>query len=1416
MRWIQYLLIIVLVGGIQYIFPQSYIIKFKSESADTVAVRSTLNDYSKKTGQQQNSLRRYTLTGLSSGSASFTSKFPWEKYVILRANDGIDPQLTEAIQMHPDVEYLQTVQTYRVYAQPNDSAYSSQWNLGRIGITRLYTSGVISSSLPPVIVGVIDTGIDDGHPDLAPVIAVHPGESGVDGLGNDKRSNGVDDDGNGFIDDWRGYDFVESETQASGDWNERDNDPYDENGHGTAVSGIIGARVNNGIGLAGVAPCSILPLRAFGKDGNGNDIDIASAIVYAVDNGAEVINMSFGDVVRSLFLQDAVRYARAAGRILVASSGNDGSSNPHFPSDFPEVISTGSVNRYDIRSFFSSNSPALSLMAPGEEIITTTAGGGYTSNFSGTSAAAPHVSGVVALIRSVEKMKIAGQPNSIPLSPEEITGLLLNTADDAGIKGWDALYAAGILNAEKALHAVSGSSVVIHSPVQDEILTGGYSNVIVTAATPYLRSVQLMYGRGETPTQWTTIASIENTVLVRDTIPFMVSDSLPDDFYILRLIVKNSKGNDIEYRQRFRILHSSPRILSFRFRDSVIIGDRYGSVIEARTDRNTAAQLHYRPVGEQKYQHLRSAGDQMNHSFVLTADTFLPNVLYEIYCEFTENSSSRRSSSFYLTDSIGSALMMPAYILPTTGFDRKSYSLPKGFILHSVRMVNNHPSIILNEYDQNDDFGKLKIFGFSGSQFTVYDSIVRPWIPRSYYSPIHSAAQWLLVQDHGVSSIFEIDTLTGTISSSPVWGDSSDVWASQLIDLDGDGLPEIIARSSAEYLVYKNSGNNSFTLTARLPNVSPPLSGDAKNQFGPPRSVVGDFTNSGKSEIVFADYDGDLLMYRQSATNSLSFVLAGIDTTELFEQSDYMTAGDFNGDGRIDFAVAGHSNIDWNQDREYDLPVWTVRVFSHRASDQPGTVTKIWEQHFTGVRSGSRYDNGLAAGRLSPSEPKDALMLSLNPNLYVFLWNETAQTFEPLWNHSSQSNSVIVYDFDNDNVNELGFSVDGKIEFWSKSVNLFPVPWGLMAVALSRTEAQVRWSSSAANHNLYRGRHPDSLIFITSVSGTEWRDTVLNENTQYYYAVTSLNPGESPRSEIVSIIPHAPVRILSADQVSPTQLKISLSFDVLSEDVAGFTFAVDTPFRSTSVLWISSRSLLASFTDTIPKGLHTVRIVQLIDASGLLGDTANAFSFTSSYQFINEFFVRSVALKSWNEIAVDFSAVPDSISALQPVHYSVKTIAREFHVIAVTRDTLNPRRVFLRFSESTNLSAIALRLEVSISENITSAEGVAIMGGKGQILSIAQSIDHISEIVVFPNPVHSGNLLQFVNIPAHCTITVYSLTGEKIKTIQDVSAGEGISWNLLDERGNPLSSGVYLYRVEMRDEGGSVLKTHLGKFAVLR
>lgn len=1420
--WIKTkLFFLCLVFGSHVLLSQWYVLKTKTDKASLDGISSLVETSLQQSAQKKNRQSSAPAVTVHQLNRNSFSNFPWAHYFLVKSTKSLDEAEIQAIRSNTSVEYFHQSNSYHIYSIPNDSAYSMQWSLSRIGIKDLFLRNVIDPGLPKIKIGIIDTGVKEDHPDLINSIGYNQLEMGFDELNNDKRFNGIDDDGNGFIDDWRGYDFVDAPAEDLGDWNVRDNDPADENGHGTAVAGIIGAESNNGIGISGIPPCLILPLRAFGKNGAGSDIDIASAIVYAVDNGAEVINMSFGDVIRSPLLYDAVRYAYSRNVVLVASSGNDGSGNPHYPSDFTEVISTGSINAFDSRSIFSSHGPSLDLMAPGEQIATTTMNGGYSNSFSGTSAAAPHVSALAGLIRSLELKKKSETADYVPFTNEEIRGLLVNTADDAGEPGWDEFYGAGILNASKAIQALSGSRVVIHSPEIDQVLDDNFSSIVVTALSPYLKSVSLYYGRGEQPSQWEQVAKIENRVLLNDTIHILNNNVLPDDTYILRLVVNNSKGNDVEFRQRIKIMRTPPKVLSLQFQDSVIIGAAYGSLINIRMDRNTTASLYFRKVGDLQYSVINSPGTQKNHSFVLSTDGFFTNSPMDVYCEFKEVSPTPRVSRFYLTDSIGFPIILSPSKIQTTGFKQKPFSLPAGYLLNTV-IDSIWPTVVMTNYTTEGDFQKLKVFQFENGGFSLKDSTTRTWIPRSIAVDTPNGYIGVLVQDRGVSALHSVHPLTGKyVETSPLWADSNDVWASQFVDINGDGAPEIVARTGSEFRIYKNESTPSvpqFSVVSSLPNPTSPFVGDARNQFGPPRSIIGDFTHSGRREIIFADYDGDVLMYRQSELNSLNFELAGVDTSDLLEMSDYITTGDFNGDGILDFAVAGHSNLDWNEDREYDTPVWTIRVFSHRPGDADGSVSKIWEQRFVGVKTGSGYDNGMGSAKLKTTDANDALVLSFNPYVFIFQWNNSKNIFEPKWIHSSRSNNIVAYDFDSDGYTDIGFHSGSSIEFWSMEggSQTVSVPWNISAQSIAERKIRLQWNSSTSTNKIYRGTHIDSLSLIATVTGFEWIDTTVVSDVVYYYAITAVSGNESGKSRIVSCSAHLAPTIARVTQVSHDQVIVEITQPITTDHLSSTFFELDGIFTSSSAIWRTDRSVIATFPSMIVKGNHTLRILQLIDKTGMAADTTNIVSFVSSYERKSDFFVRSANILSPNVIGVEFSDRVDASVATQADNYSVRTFAKQYPVAAVSYDSVKPNMVLLKFSETTNVSELSLRLEITISPTIKNTAGENLMSGKGQVISIAQETENVDRVVVFPNPAKGRSSISFVNIPENCRITIYSLNGDRIKRFENNTTNEGITWNMTDEDGKRLGTGVYLFRVEKIGLSGETVKTHLGKFAVIQ
>lgn len=287
-------------------------------------------------------------------------------------------------------------------AEVADLGGSSQ-GLDQINAPEAWSQGYTGQN---AIVAVIDTGVDYTHSDLDANIWTNSGEI---------AGNKIDDDGNGYVDDSQGWDFVNN-----------DNDPMDEQSHGTHVAGIVAAE-NNGTGTTGVAyNAKIMAVRVLNEQGTGSTSDIAQGIVYAVDNGANVINLSLGGGISS-DLVEAIEYASGKGAVVVMAAGNEGTNRTSAPASLAAYygLAVGAVDRTNQLAEFSNLAGSESIdyvVAPGVSIESTTPNNTYTS-YSGTSMATPYVSGVAALIMSAN-------PN---LSSAQVESIITQTADSSGI-----------------------------------------------------------------------------------------------------------------------------------------------------------------------------------------------------------------------------------------------------------------------------------------------------------------------------------------------------------------------------------------------------------------------------------------------------------------------------------------------------------------------------------------------------------------------------------------------------------------------------------------------------------------------------------------------------------------------------------------------------------------------------------------------------------------------------------------------------------------------------------------------------------------------------------------------------------------------------------------------------------------------
>jgi len=328
-----------------------------------------------------------------------------------------------------EVKYAEPNYVIHALMVPNDPYYSYQWHLDNdaYGGINMESAWDISTGTG-VVVAVLDTGVayeDYGAYCQAPDLA-----------------------GTTFV---AGYDFVNSDAH-----------PNDDNGHGTHATGTIAQTTNNGVGVAGVAfDCSIMPVKVLNATGSGSHSWIADGIRYAADNGADVISMSLGGPSSSQTMEDAVAYAYNNGVTLVASSGNDyQEGNPtNYPAAYDDYVIAVGATRYDeTRSYYSNTGSYLDIVAPGGDtsvdqnedsyydgVLQQTFPEGYPCDFGyyffqGTSMAAPHVSGVAALVIA----------NGVT-GPDNVRNRLQSTAEDKGTPGWDAEYGWGLVDAEAAL-----------------------------------------------------------------------------------------------------------------------------------------------------------------------------------------------------------------------------------------------------------------------------------------------------------------------------------------------------------------------------------------------------------------------------------------------------------------------------------------------------------------------------------------------------------------------------------------------------------------------------------------------------------------------------------------------------------------------------------------------------------------------------------------------------------------------------------------------------------------------------------------------------------------------------------------------------------------------------------------------------
>jgi subtilisin family serine protease len=1358
--------------------------------------------------------------------------------------------LLSALRSNPDLDYAEPIRLYDLddWTTPNDSAFSSQWNLEKV---KAVDAWAITKGSPQVRIGIMDTGIDYTHPDLIPNLWINPAEDlnqngtfeawdfrerrnpvtfQLDPNGTTGDFDGIDQDGNGYADDVIGYDFTDQpfnvdHLNGASDFQFPDADPFDDNSHGTACAGIAAAATNNTIGVAGVAPnCKLVALRVFTAWGGfGGDFaadrDIATAIIYAADNNIRILNMSFGDVVLSPVVRDAVQYAYSQGVVMCASSGNAGGDQQRYPAGYDEVIAVGATTSFDTRTPFTTFGIRLDLCAPGVGISTTFPfyRGFYTPNFGGTSAAAPHVAGAAALLLSL-------QPN---LTAEQVRGILVSTTDDIELEGWDHFTGSGRLNMLQALQSDGAPIAKLLSPQTDEGRTAQTPIIVTgTAISPRFQSFTVDYRRGiGNQNEWITLGT-STRPMIADTLAIwniVQPDSLlPDGDYTLRLAVRETTGRTVENRIRIAIDRTPPAISSLSAID-VIVNDRHGVLVECRTDDICDAVLFYRRRNAfQPFSAFRFDGIRNRHAALLRESELQPETDYEFFIQ-------AKNLAGLITHSDTSTLRLNGFVsqIPTFGQtylrERRDLRLPKGYFLKTMQDFNRNgrKEVLMNESKplEGRKFGDLRRYEYNAdsAKFILLDTLPQIQIPRSVADLDADGRLELLASAGGRTIVFSQSTPQGSPFETIKFVDTArgDLWGATFADTKNNGERQLLARRDTNYIIY----NNAFQMIASLPN---PFRSRENPRVAPlfeqPRAIVDDYDGDGNREIVVGDYDANFFSYEYTGSgNAYTLNWRYQAGAGFIGGSQGITNGNYLNNGKRQLIIGYHSEELFDTLRNYATPIWVYECWQTNEQD---SLVRIWKQAFFNYRFKRFFESAVATSDLD-KDGIDELIIVAYPNLYIFKWDSAQGTFTPVWNYPfAQAQEVMVGDADGNGLNEIYFCDDLFSYAWEyQNFQGILAPVGVMGEPLGLNQIRLSWQEvqGATQYKIYRQSSatfptfPFAPTLLTTTSSEAFIDNAVNPNTFYVYAVTASDGiSESDTSAYLIGRPVSLPQVVSANFANQS-LRIRFNRPMSTPIQAGM-FSIEKngevkTAQSVAFAKGGEEAVLSFRYLPLDTGRYVVKVSGLRDIfNARLDSNFNTASFDVLPESQASFYIVEREVISPYQVSLTMNR-PIDPSSVSVQNFTMKPNGR------VKAATVQDEKLLLEL-EGRPIGALGFNVSLIV-KDIRSVDGLTIdTANSGNLVTFTSTKENLADVFTYPNPYSKSSgvdYVMFANLTRKATIHIYTLNGKAIRTIEHQGDTGGARWHLDTDSGEKVASGIYIYRITA--EG---VAEKMGKLAIIR
>jgi len=1307
-----------------------------------------------------------------------------------------------------DVIHITPNHRYCIEQAPDDPLFDGQWGLAMIEAVTAWETARGEG----VTLAVIDTGIDWSHPDLRDRIWFNQGEDDGNGTPfwydpdqgwqlDPADQNGYDDDGNGLVDDTIGFDFTDAPAwPAPGDYLEADRDPWDEHRHGTIVASVAGAATGNGIGLAGAAPgVEIMPLRAGNSLGFLQEDDVAAALLYALFNGAGVVNMSFGDAAVAPVLHDVIQYAAAEGVVLVASAGNSGSSDPHYPSAWPEVTGVGAVTAAGYRWHLSNYGFGLDLVAPGDSILVALPGEEYGA-YSGTSLAAPFVSAAAALLL---------EQNSA-LTPQLVRNLLRATATDVGAAGHDVEHGAGILNMAAAVANRGATLVDLQQPPpaaryqparQPELA------VIGTAAGNLFASSELSLGSGTDPDTWETLA-VSSYQQVAETLAVVDLTGLADGIHTLKLEVHQLDGTSLPAISAFEIDRTPPvieRLTSL----AAVEGSARGRFFQLDSDDPVMVELHHAPAGSDQFAVLTSPVSSRNHYLSLLQTQRSGWIDYRLLAiSGTGDTTDTQLLSCYI----------PGEWYPRPLASR-GCSLPYGQLLAETTDFNhnNRPEVWLAALEPDTHFPDLL-------QVWEYDPGTDDFaaLPATYSSAYVKDAGdidgdgglELLSEIGGISYLF---TQTDTLSppNQLAWR-SEQHWAANFIDpgAGASGYPNALLRihsfdTPRHYFtaLFSMISDTNSTVMVPLDTLYNPFYADgAPYATGVARGVEGDFDTDGNRELLLSDNEGHIFIYEFVSTQPE--LIWQHEEPELVGPGNLIAGGHFREGGQEDFIAVWRSPAA-SSEQELSGSRWVAMLF---IADGDNSWTAADTLAVLGQFRGATQENGIAVGD-PDGDGLDEIIVTLHPDLHLL--EVSAGELTPIaWHDQTNLAGSLVHDFDGDGIGEwLGGAETGlyRLELADLDPQRTPPPVALAGFADSETSLLLSWQHGGEPDCFLLHRQYAQQETITVVSGQlrEVQVAELLTDSTYSFTLRAVDPtypqDTSQHSELINLAPNAAPTIVSLVQAAPHLLQLGFS-ESMSPCITEatrylFTRGYVSRYPSSVIPWAGYTTALITVDLDAGDGVVTLQPGNLPDASGTPLDTAGSV-LTCDWQTEAEepFHLRQGRIVARDRFQLLFNRPVDASIEnaanyhFQPDYYSVTGVTAldslrcEFEIALETEVPLGAygRPVLLQLTAITSLDSLALPPELST-------------------LFLQQAASDLSDVFIYPNPWRRGEGagdqpgVMIAGLPRVCEIYIYDISGRLLAELAETDGDGGCRW---DGRGPDglVPGGIYIVMLRQEDQ----------------